>query len=56
MWEGSFKPAWRECHKYCSTERVKGNINVDIIIKNKDIKDITTEKAKILCVKSSPIK
>ena len=30
----SYKPACRECHKYFSMEREKGNLNIDNIIKN----------------------
>ena len=32
----AYKPACRECHKYFSSEREKGNLNINNIIKEKD--------------------
>jgi len=34
----AYKPACRECHKFFSMEREKGNLNIDKIIKNLDEK------------------
>ena len=32
----AYKPACRECHKYFSMERERGNLNIDNIIQNKE--------------------
>ena len=34
--EEAYKPACRECHKYFSKEREKGNLNINKIIQNKE--------------------
>ncbi len=35
----AYKPACRECHKFFSMEREKGNLNIDKIIKNEENKE-----------------
>ena len=49
----AYKPACRECHKYFSNEREKGNLNIDKILKNEENKENTPVKEKILCEESS---
>ena len=52
----AYKPACRECHKYFSTEREKGNLNVDKILnnnENKENKENAPVKEKIICDESS---
>ena len=34
--EEAYRPACRECHKYFSKEREKGNLNINKIIQNKE--------------------
>ena len=35
----AYKPACRECHKYFSAEREKGNLNISKILKNEENKE-----------------
>ena len=49
----AYKPACRECHKYFSTEREKGNLNIDKILKGEENKENTPVKEKILFEESS---
>ena len=49
----AYKPVCRECHKYFSTEREKGNLNIDQILKKQENKDKTPAKEKVVCDESS---
>ena len=42
----AYKPACRECHKYFSMAREKGNLNINEIIKNTEYNEKTPEKEK----------
>jgi thymidine kinase len=42
----AYKPACRECHKYFSMAREKGNLNINEIIKNTENNEKTPEKEK----------
>ena len=44
----AYKPACRECHKYFSTEREKGSLNIDKILKTEEIKEYTPVEEKTI--------
>ena len=43
----AYKPACRECHKYFSSEREKGNLNINDILKSEENKEKTPHKVKV---------
>ena len=49
----AYKPVCRECHKYFSTERERGNLNFDEILKKEENKENNVVKEKNICEDSS---